>query len=273
MKYLPVGKIRNIRSKIKIRKLTAFLALTLITGVILLAVFHKKVEAFVAYTITQKISSNNAALTNISVRLSTLTKTPIPTQKFTPALTLTPTLKPTSYPTPTTNIIKIQTPTLTKTAEQPTLTQTPPTPTQSTPTLTPQQPTPVPNNVSSYRMELLGALNNYRQKKGTTALIWNDNLANFAQSRADFFSKKGGMDNHAGFTDFINNQNGFNKLGFRSLGENSSYGYNLSATDLIEKAFGGHAPHDENQLNSKWTHVGIGVSGKATDFIFGGSKI
>jgi uncharacterized protein YkwD len=80
------------------------------------------------------------------------------------------------------------------------------------------------------------------------------------------------MDNHAGFQSMMND-NGFAKMGFNALGENSSYGDFGTAQNLIEGLYGGHPPHDENQLKSDWTHVGIGVSGVATDLVFGGRKI
>ncbi len=120
--------------------------------------------------------------------------------------------------------------------------------------------------------QILTALNNYRSKKGRSPLSWNATLGSFAQSRASFFVSKGTLDGHAGFMDYINNQDGFHKLGFGSLGENSSYGYTLEATHLIELVYAGDKPHDDNQLSSDWSHVGIGVSGSATDLVFGGKK-
>ncbi len=121
--------------------------------------------------------------------------------------------------------------------------------------------------------EIFVALNNYRQRYGKGTLNWDENLANYAQSRAVYFVSKGDLDSHAGFSDYINNQDGFHKLGFMSLGENSSYGYTLEAVHLIEWVYAGDKPHDDNQLNSEWTHVGIGVSGGASNLIFGGKKI
>ncbi len=120
---------------------------------------------------------------------------------------------------------------------------------------------------------ILTALNQYRQTQGKGTLTWDDKLANFAQSRAEYFVAIGDLDSHAGFSDYINNQDGFHKLGFMSLGENSSYGYTLAAVHLIEWVYAGDKPHNDNQLNSKWTHVGIGVSGTATDLVFGGEKL
>lgn len=121
--------------------------------------------------------------------------------------------------------------------------------------------------------EILQSLNAYRQRHGVSTLFWDTGLGQFAQSRADLFSKNGSTDAHAGFTDFINNQDGFKKLGFMALGENSSFGYQVEAVHLIEWIYAGDAPHNDNQLNSQWTHVGIGVSGVATDLVFGGRKM
>jgi len=121
--------------------------------------------------------------------------------------------------------------------------------------------------------EILSALNGYRQGKGKGTLVWDERLANYAQERASYFASKGDLDSHAGFTDYVNNQDGFHKLGFMNLGENSSYGYTLEGVHLIEWVYAGDKPHDDNQLNSEWTHVGIGVSGSASNLIFGGKKM
>lgn len=118
--------------------------------------------------------------------------------------------------------------------------------------------------------EILSALNAYRQKHGRAALSWDDRLASYAQSRADAFAANSKTDSHAGFLDYINNQDGFMKLGFMKLGENSSYGYKVSGITLIESVYAGDSPHDTNQLSSDWTHVGIGVSSVATNLVFGG---
>lgn len=119
--------------------------------------------------------------------------------------------------------------------------------------------------------EILSAINSYRQKKGVGSLSWNDTLAAFAQSRADSFSKSGKLDAHAGFQSMMDD-NGFEKMGFNSLGENSSFGYILTGVHLIEWVYAGDKPHDDNQLRADWTHVGIGVLGTATDLVFGGKQ-
>lgn len=121
--------------------------------------------------------------------------------------------------------------------------------------------------------EVLEALNAYRQKHGRGALTLDGQLSGYAQSRADSFASNSKTDSHSGFLDYINNQDGFTKLGFMKLGENSSYGYKVSGTTLIESVYAGDSPHDTNQLSSDWTHVGVGVNGLATNLIFGGKKM
>jgi uncharacterized protein YkwD len=120
--------------------------------------------------------------------------------------------------------------------------------------------------------EILQALNNYRVRFGSQPLTLDTNLANFAQSRADYVASIRKTDGHTGFNDFLNNQDGFNKLGFTWLGENISYGFHLEAVHLIEWMYASDAPHNDNQLNNRWNYVGIGVNGTATSIIFGTGK-
>ena len=116
--------------------------------------------------------------------------------------------------------------------------------------------------------EVLDALNAYRQRNGAQKLVWSQKLADYAQGRADYFDNAGKTDAHAGFRDFLDNQDGYNKLGFDWLGENISYGFKLEGVHLIEWMYAGDKPHDDNQKNPRWDHVGIGVKGTATCLIF-----
>lgn len=120
--------------------------------------------------------------------------------------------------------------------------------------------------------EIFQALNSYRVRFGSQPLTWNDNLAGFAQSRADHLASIQSTDAHAGFNDYLNNQDGFNKLGFTWLGENISYGFHLEAVHLIEWMYASDKPHNDNQLNNRWNYVGIGVNGSATSIVFGTGK-
>ncbi|HSW96990.1 MAG TPA: CAP domain-containing protein [Candidatus Saccharimonadales bacterium] len=128
-----------------------------------------------------------------------------------------------------------------------------------------------PDSTMTSARELFSALNSYRQRKGISALSWNDSLSNYAQDRANFYTSKGYLDSHAGFMNFINNQDGFDKLGFNHLGENAAYAGPLSGIHLIEWVFAADEEHNSNQLNSDWKSVGIGVNGIATDIVFASS--
>lgn len=121
--------------------------------------------------------------------------------------------------------------------------------------------------------EILTALNFYRQKHGLNSLNWDDRLANYASQRARYFTQIGNLDEHAGFSEFVKNEENVRSLGFWGLGENSSFGYRLEGVHLIEWIYAGDQPHNDNQLSSDWTHVGIGVDGYQTDLIFGGQQM
>lgn len=121
--------------------------------------------------------------------------------------------------------------------------------------------------------EIFEALNAYRQRHQREALEWDQNLADYARSRAQYFTSISKLDNHAGFSEYTKNVENIKRLGFRGLGENSSYGYQMYGVHIIEWVFAGDKPHDDNQLDSKWSHVGVGVDGNQTDIIFGGSKL
>ncbi|HSW89883.1 MAG TPA: CAP domain-containing protein [Patescibacteria group bacterium] len=121
--------------------------------------------------------------------------------------------------------------------------------------------------------EILQALNTYRNTHGKGSLSWDDKLATFAGSRAAYLNSIKGTDNHKGFIDYTSNEDNVRALGFGSLGENLSYGYQLLGVHLIEWIFASDSAHDANQLNSQWTHVGIATNGLAVDLIFGGSKL
>ena len=125
------------------------------------------------------------------------------------------------------------------------------------------------DSVMATPAEIFDALNNYRRRYGSQALTWDQKLADFAQSRAEYLNRIKNTDDHKGFLDYLNNQDGFNKLGFTSLGENMFYGYRLSGVHIIEWVYAGDEPHNSNQLDNKWNYAGIGVSGLGNCIIFG----
>lgn len=120
--------------------------------------------------------------------------------------------------------------------------------------------------------EIWEALNEYRKTHGSQILNWDTKLVDYAQSRAEYLNSQKNVDKHEGFSNFVQNEDGFNKLGFTALGENISYGYRLNGVHIIEWMYAGDKPHNENQLDNRWNYVGIGVDGLATCLIFGTGK-
>jgi len=121
--------------------------------------------------------------------------------------------------------------------------------------------------------EILSALNEYRRRYSSQILTPDPKLITYAQSRVDYFYKIKNIDSHVGFNNFLEKEDGFNKLGFTYLGENISYGYQLNGVHLIEWVYAGDEPHNKNQLNSRWDHVGIAVKDTATCLIFATGKM
>lgn len=122
-------------------------------------------------------------------------------------------------------------------------------------------------------LEIFEALNYYRINNGRNPLTWVPKLADYAQSRATYLNQIKENDNHQGFYNFLTNEDGYHKLGFYQLGENTCYGYQLLGVHLIEWIFAGDKSHNDNQLDSRWGFVGIGVDGLAVSLIFGGEQM
>jgi uncharacterized protein YkwD len=118
--------------------------------------------------------------------------------------------------------------------------------------------------------ELYEALMVYRNIKGKSRLTWDDRLATYASERALFICQNG-SDHHAGFSQYLED-GGYEKLGFRHLGENMSNGMRLSGVHLIEWIYSKSPGHDANQLGP-WSHIGVGISGNCSVLIFGDRKI
>ena len=119
--------------------------------------------------------------------------------------------------------------------------------------------------------EAFQALNNYRSTKKKSLLLWDDRLAKYALERATYICQNG-SDGHAGFSDYVENQEGYKTLGFYSLGENMSVNMRFMGTHLIEWMYAGDIGHDNNQLGD-WSHVGIGIYGDCSSLIFGNRMI
>lgn len=121
--------------------------------------------------------------------------------------------------------------------------------------------------------ELLAAINVLRAKNGAQPLQKSARLCDYAALRAKLFDQIKSTDEHAGFKKYLESEDGFHKLGYGSIGENSSYGYRLSGTHLVEFVYMRSPGHNANQLNPAWDHGCAGVSGLGTDIIFATSPL
>ena len=128
-------------------------------------------------------------------------------------------------------------------------------------------------NIMATPQEVFSALNSYRSVNGASQLSWDDALAGYASGRAQYFASISSTDKHVGFNNFLENENGFDQLGFRRVGENSYYGGKLTGVHLIEWVFAKSPGHNANQLDNTWTHVGIGVTNSSADLIFASEKL
>lgn len=118
--------------------------------------------------------------------------------------------------------------------------------------------------------EIFEALNNYRNTHGAGNLVWNEKLAEVARIRVEQ-TLAGGRDYHQGFTDFTNDQDNYQKVGFWVLSENigSSGDCPLSGVHLIEYKISKSPAHDAAQREPSWIAVGIATRDGVTSFIFG----
>lgn len=117
--------------------------------------------------------------------------------------------------------------------------------------------------------ELADAINRYRETKGVGKLEWSDTLSLYAQSRAEYIATNG-SDHHEGFENFVQNEGGYDKLGFSCLGENMSEGFRLSGTHLVEWMYAQSPGHDANQLSTTFSRIGVGIQDTVSVLIFGG---
>lgn len=127
------------------------------------------------------------------------------------------------------------------------------------------------DGVMTTPQETFQALNTYRNTKGKSTLTWDDRLARYALERATFVCKNG-SDGHAGFSEYVEKQEGYKTLGFYALGENMSTHMRFTGTHLIEWMYAGDSAHDGNQLGD-WSHVGIGIFEDCSALIFGNEMI
>lgn len=199
---------------------------------------------------------NNIIKTSEQKKLISPTPKPSPKSVINTLLNASlPSTKPTVTPTPKSSVKPKSSPT-------------------SKPTIKPStKPSTTPVTTSSFsKQQVLDALNNYRTSKGIGSLQFDQKLQDYAQSRANYLKQRGSLDNHAEFNNFIQNQDGFSKLGFNALAENQSWNYKGTAEGLISDFYAKSPGHNANQLNGEYTHVGIGITGEYTNLVFGGRK-
>jgi len=127
------------------------------------------------------------------------------------------------------------------------------------------------DSVMGTSKETFQALNLYRYTKGKSNLTWDDRLAKYALERATYICQNG-SDAHAGFSDYVENQEGYKTLGFYQLGENMSTHMKFTSTHLIEWMYAADPAHDGNQLGD-WSHVGVGIYEDCSAIIFGNEMI
>lgn len=121
--------------------------------------------------------------------------------------------------------------------------------------------------------EIYEALNTYRSAHSRGFLAWDDKLASYAQERVNLFKSIKNTDEHAGLNGFLEHQDGFVKLGFNQIGENSYFGGPLYGVHIIEWLFASSVEHDANQLDPSWSHVGVGATNTSVNLVFGGGKM
>jgi uncharacterized protein YkwD len=132
------------------------------------------------------------------------------------------------------------------------------------------QPTSIPTVAPPYvpsSGELTQAINSYRQSHGSPSLAWESGLAAFAQAQAGYFDSKNGFVKDDGYSQIIYPL--IPSINTFVTGEIDAIGVTGTATHIVVEVFGANPTQNSNQLNPKWTHVGIGVSGRTIIVVFG----
>lgn len=266
---LPLARRFWIRKKLHLFLLSGLVLSSLFFSISVLSVLH--IQASQGTVLGQQTSvQTNSTVEKVDIKP---TSNPIPTA----ILTLTPTLKPTKTLAPTarplpTSVEQASTPTSTPTAAPTAATD------QSQYTAekigdTTWRVKNVANDSSmASAQDLFNALNSYRQSRGVGTLAFDQGLTDLANSRVNTFASNGGLDQHAGFKDFMNND-GFSKVGFNGLGENAAHlAGPMSGDRIVKEIFGADGAHDGNQLDGAWTHAGIGINGNFVNVNFGKGK-
>jgi hypothetical protein len=114
--------------------------------------------------------------------------------------------------------------------------------------------------------ELFEAMNNYRRAHNVQTLTKNDLLCSIAQNRANEQLANGGLDGHAGFDKYAENQNEFPRMGEVLFGGvQPQYGVHIVEYGWDRSLTG----HKEAIQNPSWNHGCGGIAGYYAVFIFG----
>ena len=129
-----------------------------------------------------------------------------------------------------------------------------------------------PKPITMTKEMILTALNEYRKQNGRSNLVIDSKLQEYAQKRVNELNKKGKLDNHAPFYQYMKTKRAFTDLKFNKLAENQSRNYKGNANSLISQFYAKSPSHNKNQLSNEYTHVGIGISGSFTNIVYGGNR-
>lgn len=114
--------------------------------------------------------------------------------------------------------------------------------------------------------ELFNAMNVYRQDHGISTIQKSDSLCSIAQKRADEQVANGGLDNHAGFDKFAQNQQEFSRMGEVLFGGvQPQYGVHIVEFGWDRSLTG----HREAIQDTSWQYGCGGIAGYYAVFIFG----
>lgn len=116
--------------------------------------------------------------------------------------------------------------------------------------------------------EILEALNVYRKDHGRQTVSNDNKLCDLAKFRAEQQAKIDNLDEHKGLIEYLNDAKHWEDLGVKGLGENASWGYQLSGTHLIEWVFDADQEHRDNQLNPSWNRACVATSKLLVEILF-----
>lgn len=123
-----------------------------------------------------------------------------------------------------------------------------------------------PDDRMSTGEELNTAMNSYRNAHNLTAVQATEGICSIAQSRANEQSANNGLDSHAGFNKYVQNQSEFTRMGEVLFGGNQpQYGVHIVEFGWDRSLTG----HKEAIQDPSWRFGCGAISGYYAVFIFG----